>query len=77
MSNKQAKLIRKELRRAGIGEILRSVESKASDELAKTMYNKLITSLKPRPKWMPKFLHTYLVSILLEVREDGHDGKNA
>jgi len=77
MGSKQAKIIRKELRKAGIGTILAGVSQEAKDELAKAMYNKLMTSLKPRPKWMPKFVHTYLISILLEVRTNETDREHA
>jgi len=70
MGSKQAKIIRKELRKAGMGAVMKNVEQQAKDELVKVMYNKLKANLKPKPKWMPKFIHTYLVNLLFEVRSD-------
>jgi len=70
MGTKQAKKIRKELRKLGAVDLINDITEKAEAELKANIDAKLKSRMKPKPFWLPYFMHTWLVKQLIIVGKD-------
>lgn len=72
MSGKESKKIRKALRKAGMDEIMTSVARTTSLKMDEEIARKTRAILKPKSKWLPNFIHKFLVNklIMIEVIEE-------